>query len=88
MLAVDEVLGSHACGIVLLAQDVGVLIFAHAADVDGRFGREDVLGAPCGILGGAAGEEDGGAVVEEVFVDAEMFFFGEDGVVGLEAVFF
>ena len=48
---------------------------------------EDVLGATGGILGGTAGEEDGGAVGEEVFVEAEMLGFGENGVVGFERVF-
>ena len=46
------------------------------------------LGAAGGVLGGAAGDEFGVAVLEQVFVEAHVFFFGEDGVVGLEAVFF
>jgi hypothetical protein len=38
-------------------------------------------------LGAAAGDQLCGIVVEEVFVDSEVLFFGQDGVVGLEAVF-
>lgn len=83
----DEIFGPHARGVVLLAQYVGVFVFAHAADVESGFRGEDVLGAAGGVLGGAAGEEDGGAVGEEVFIEAEVFGFGEDGVVGFEGVF-
>lgn len=44
------------------------------------------LGAAGGVLGGAAGDEFGVAVLEQVFVEGHVFFFGEDGVVGFEAV--
>ncbi len=38
-------------------------------------------------MGSTAGDEFCGVVVQEIFIDAKVFFFGEDGVVGLEAVF-
>ena len=41
------------------------------------------MGAASGVLGSAAGDELCGEVVQEVFVDAQVLFFGEDGVVGL-----
>tara|TARA_R110002060_G_scaffold49325_5_gene60305 strand:- start:187 stop:378 length:192 start_codon:yes stop_codon:yes gene_type:complete len=41
-----------------------------------------------GVLGSTAGDELGGVVVQEVFVDTEMLFFGENGVVGFEVVLF
>lgn len=44
------------------------------------------MGAAGGVLGGAAGDEFGVAVLEQVFVEAHVLVFGEDGVVGLEAV--
>lgn len=44
------------------------------------------MGAAGGVLGGAAGDELGVVVVEEVIVDSEMRLLGEDGVVGLEVV--
>ena len=53
-------------------------------------GREEqwkYLGATSGVLGCAACELDGFAVGEEVFVEAHVFVFGEDGIVSFEAVF-
>lgn len=44
------------------------------------------LGASGGVLGGAAGDEFGVAVLQQVFVEAHVLLFGEDGVVGLDAV--
>ena len=46
------------------------------------------LGAAGGVLSGAAGDDLGVAVLEQVVVEAHVFFFGEDGVVGLKAVVF
>lgn len=71
-----------------IAEDGGVLVVAGAAEVDDRVGCEDVLGSAGGVLSGAAGDELGVVVVEEVLVDGEVLLLGEDGVVGLEAVFF
>jgi len=50
-------------------------------------GGREYLSASCGILGGTAGDEFGIVVLEEVFVEGHVFFFGEDGVVGFDAVF-
>ena len=83
----DEILGSHTRSVVLLAQDVGVFVLADAADVESGMRRKDVLGAAGGVLSSAASEEDGGAVGEQVFVKPLVFGFGEDGVVGFEAIF-
>lgn len=63
------------------------MVVADAADVEDRRGREDVLGAASGVLGRAAGDELRVVVLDQVFVEAHVFFLGEDGVVGLEAVF-
>jgi len=40
------------------------------------------LGAASSVLGTAAGDQFRGVVVKQVFVDGEVLFFGEDGVVG------
>lgn len=39
-----------------------------------------------GVLRGAACDELRAVVLEQVFVEGHVLFFGEDGVVGLEAV--
>jgi hypothetical protein len=36
----------------------------------------------------ASCDQFGGVIVQEVFVDSEVLFFGENGVVGLEAILF
>lgn len=84
---VVAVFGSHSgfvdCGL----EDLGVFVVAYTAEEDDGFGWEHVLGAAGGVLGGSAGEKVGGVVVDEIFVDAQMFLFGENGIVGFEAVF-
>ena len=44
------------------------------------------MGAAGGVLGGAAGNEFGVTLLE-VVVEAHVLFLGENGVIGLEAVF-
>ena len=51
------------------AQCVGVAVVADAAKVDDAVGREEVLCAAGGVLCGAAGNELGGVVGEEVVED-------------------
>lgn len=41
-----------------------------------------------GVLCCSSGDEFGVVVLKEVFVEAHVLFFGEDGVVGFHAVFF
>ena len=86
VLVVDAVLDAEAGGLDGVAQDGGVLVVADAAEVDDAVGGQEVLGAAGRVLGGAAGDELGVVVVEEVLVDAELVGFGEDGVVCLEGV--
>lgn len=45
------------------------------------------MGSTGCVLRAAAGDQLCGVVVKEVFVDSEVLFFGQDGVVGLEAIF-
>lgn len=71
-----------------IVEDGGVFVVVGVVEVDDRVGCEDVLGFVGGVLSGVVGDEFGVVVVEEVFVDGEVFFFGEDGVVRFEVVFF
>ena len=81
-----EVLGAQAGGLARFGEERGVVVVADAADVEDGGRGEDVLGAAGGVLGCAAGDELGVVVLDQVFVQAHVFIFGEDGVVGLEAV--
>lgn len=83
---VHAVLDTQAGGLDGIVQGGGVLVVAHAAKVDDAVGRQHVLGASGSVLGSTAGDELGVEVVEEVFIEAEVLFLGEDGVVGLEVV--
>ena len=44
------------------------------------------MSASSGILGSTTRYEFGIVVLEEVFVEGHVFFFGKDGVVGFDAV--
>lgn len=67
-------------------EDGGVLVVADAAEVDDAVVRQDVLGATGGVLCGAAGDELGLVVVQQVLVEALVLVLGQDGIVGLEVV--
>lgn len=85
-LGVDAVLDAEAGLLAGLAEDGGVLVVAGAAEVDDAVRRQHVLGAAGRVLGGAAGNQLGIKVVEEVLVDVLVLRRGKDGVVGLELV--
>ena len=55
--------------------------------LEGGKREREYLSASSGILGGTACDEFGIVVLEEVFIEGHVFFFGEDGVVGFDAVF-
>jgi hypothetical protein len=82
----DAVLDAQAGGLDGVLEDGRVLVIADAADVDHAVGRQDVLGAAGRVLGGAAGDELGIEVVQEILVEGLVLLLGQDGVVGLEAV--
>lgn len=46
------------------------------------------LSASRSILRRPASDEFGFVILEQVIIETHMFFLGEDGVVGFEAVFF
>lgn len=83
---IDTVLDTQTGGLDGIPEDGSVLVVADTAEVDDAVGRQDVLGATGGVLRSTAGNEFCVKVVEEVLVDGDLLLFGEDGVVGLEAV--
>lgn len=86
VLGVDTVLDAKASGLYGIMEGGGVLVVTNAAKVDDAVGRKDVLGAAGAVLGGAAGNQLGLVVVEEVLVERDVLLLGQDGVVGLELV--
>lgn len=68
-------------------QDGGVFVVTDSAEEDDAVGWENVLGTTSGILGTASCDQFGGVVVEEIFIDGDVLFFGEDSIVGFETVF-
>jgi hypothetical protein len=86
LLGVDTVLYSQAGGLDGVVQNGGVLVVSHAAEVDDAVRAQDILGTTGGVLGGAAGDELGVIVGEQVLVEGNLALFGEDGIVGLEVV--
>jgi hypothetical protein len=86
LLGVDTVLYSQAGGLDGVVQNGGVLVVSHAAEVDDAVRAQDILGTTGGVLGGAAGDELGVVVGEQVLVEGNLALFGEDGIVGLEVV--
>lgn len=83
----DAVLDPQAGLLDGITQDGGVLVVADAAQVDDTVVGQQVLGAAGRVLRGAAGDELGVVVVEELLVEGLVRVLGEDRVVGLEVVF-
>lgn len=69
-----------------ILEDGGILVVADSSQVDDAVVGEYVLGTTGGVLGGAAGDQLGLEVVQQVLVDALVLLLGEDGVVRLETV--
>jgi hypothetical protein len=82
LLLVNTVLDSETSCLHRIVQDSGILVVSYTAQEDGRVGRQKVLGATSGVLGSSSSDQLGRVVVEQVFVDSEVLFFSEDGVVG------
>ena len=87
LIVVDVVAHLQAGGAVGVLQDFGVAVAADGAEKDDRRVREHVLGAAGGVLGGAAGDQFGVAVVQELLVERAVLVLGEDGVIDFEAIF-
>ncbi len=86
LLGVDAILDAQTGLRDGLVEDTGVLVVAGTAQVDDAVLGEDVLGTTGRVLGGAAGNQLGIKVVEEVLEDALVLGLGQDGIVGLEVV--
>lgn len=86
-LGINSVFDPQTSGLDSVVQDGGILVVANTTEEDDGVGRKHILCTTSGILGSAAGNQFCGVVVQEVFVDAGVFFFSEDGIVGLEAIF-
>lgn len=87
LLRVDAVLDPKADLLDGIAQDGGVLVITDTTRVYDAVGWQHVLGATGRVLGGAAGDQLGVVVVEKLLEDAGVLSLGQDGIVGLEAVF-
>lgn len=83
---VDPVLGVDTGFRTGFFQDTAVLVTPDATNVHHRFRRQHVLSSSGSVLRSAAGDELGVVVLYQVFVQAHVLFFGEDGVVGFEAI--
>jgi hypothetical protein len=86
LLGVNTVLDTETGSLDGILQDGRVLVVTDTTEVDDAVGGEDVLGTTGGVLRSTSGNELGVEVVEQVLVDVKVRLFGEDGVVGLEAV--
>lgn len=86
LLRIVQVLGRQPGLLVRLVEDIRVFILADTAKVDDARVGQHVLGAAGGVLGGAAGQEFGLAVVDEFVVERHVLILGEDGIVGFELI--
>ena len=86
LLGVDAILDAQTGLPDGFVEDTGILVVAGTAQVDNAVFGEYVLGTAGRVLGGAAGDQLGIKVVEEVLEDALVLGLGQDGIVGLETV--
>jgi hypothetical protein len=86
LLLVNPVLDPETGLLDGVVEDGSVLVITDTAEVDDRVRRKDVLGTPSGVLGSSAGNELCGIVVQEILVDIQVLLFGEDGIVGFQAI--
>lgn len=85
-VGLDAVLDAEAGGLDGVVEDGRVLVVTGTAEVDDAVGGQHVLGAAGRVLGGAAGDQLGIVVGQQVLVQGLVLLLGEDGVVGLDAV--
>ena len=86
-LGVDAVLDTQAGSLACIVEDGRVFVVSGTSEVDDAVGGQDVLCASGRVLGGAASNQLGLAVVEELLVKGQMLLLGKDGIVGLQSVF-
>ncbi len=83
LLLIHPVFNVQALLFALLSQSAGMLVIAHTANVPDTVGWKHILCTTGSVLGTASSDDLCGAVLEEVFVDAHVLLFREDGVVEL-----
>lgn len=87
LLGVDTVFNTQTSSLDGIVENGRILVITSTTEVDDGVGGKDILGTASGVLGGTTGDELSVVVVEEILVETEVLFLGEDGVVSLEAVF-
>jgi hypothetical protein len=86
LLRVDTVLDAQANLLDGVVQGSGIFVVTNTSKVHHRVGLEDVLGASSGVLSGSTGDELCIVVIQEILVEASVLLFGEDSIVGFEAI--
>jgi len=86
LLFVNSVFDAETSSFYSIVKDSRVFVVANTAEIDDGVVREDVLGAASCVLCSTSSDELCRVVVKEVLVDAQMLFFGKDGIIGLEAI--
>jgi len=69
LLFVNTVFDSKTSGLDGIVEDGGVFVVADSADEHDAVGGGNILSSARGVLGSATGNQFGGVVVEEIFVD-------------------
>lgn len=82
----NAVLDTEASLLHGILEDGGVLVVADAAQVDNAVVGQHVLGTSGCVLGGAAGDELGVVVVEQLLVEGLVGLLSKDSIVGLQVV--
>jgi hypothetical protein len=86
LLLVNTVFDAETGLLYGVAQDRSVLVVANTPEEDDRVWRKDILSTTSGVLGASTGNELRRVVVKEIFVDAEVLLFRQNGVVGFEVI--
>lgn len=81
LFLVDPVLDMDTLLLAFLAQNVRVVVLAHAADVPDGVGWEHVRCAAGSVLSAATGNDFRVAVLQEVVIEGHVFWFREDRVI-------
>lgn len=87
LFLIDAVLDAETSGLHGIVEDSSVFVVSNSTEEYNAVGWKNVLGSASGILGSTSSNQLGGVVVEEIFVDGKVLFLGENGIIGLEAVF-
>ena len=87
LLLVNSVLDPQASSLNCVVKNRRIFVISYTSKEDDRVGRENILGTSSGVLSSPAGNELRRVVVQEIFVDAQVFLLSQDRVVRLESIF-